>query len=84
MYKTFDSAWHAGLLHKLKSYEISDQIFCLILLFSQKWMVIQVNLDGKSLQEYAVDTEVLQVSMLDPTLLLLYIKDLLGDPTRCT
>ena len=32
------------------------------------------------LQEYAVDTEVLHVSMLDPTLLLLYIKDLIGDP----
>ena len=43
-------------------------------------MVIQVNLGGKSLQEYAVDTEVLQVSLLDPTLLLLCIKDLLEDP----
>ena len=42
-------------------------------------MVIQVNLGRKSLQEYAGDTEVLQVSMLDPTLLLLYIKDLLED-----
>ena len=79
MHKTLDRAWHTGLLHKLKSYEISDQIFCFILLFSQKWMVIQVNLGGKSLQEYAVDTQVLQISMLDPTLLLLYIKDLLED-----
>ena len=28
--KAFDRVWHASLLHKLKSYEISGQIFCLI------------------------------------------------------
>ena len=28
--KTFDRVWHAGLLHKLKSYGISSQIFGLI------------------------------------------------------
>ena len=28
--KTIDRIWHAGLLHKLMSYEISDQVFCLI------------------------------------------------------
>ena len=28
--KAFDRVWHAGLLHKLKSYEISGQIFDLI------------------------------------------------------
>ena len=28
--KAFDRAWHAGLLHKLRSYEISGQIFGLI------------------------------------------------------
>ena len=32
--KAFDRVWHAGLLHKLKSYGISGQIFGLILLFS--------------------------------------------------
>ena len=32
--KAFDKVWHAGLLHKLKSYRISVQIFGLILLFS--------------------------------------------------
>ena len=31
--KAFDRVWHAGLLHKLKSYGISGQIFGLILLF---------------------------------------------------
>ena len=28
--KGFDRAWHAGLLHRLKCYEISGQIFGLI------------------------------------------------------
>ena len=33
--KAFDRVWHAGLLHKLKSYGISGQIFkALFLLFS--------------------------------------------------
>ena len=32
--KAFDRVWHAGLLHKLKSYGISGQIFGLIF-FSQ-------------------------------------------------
>ena len=32
--KAFVRVWHAGLLHKLTSYGISDQIFGLFLLFS--------------------------------------------------
>ena len=32
--KAFDMIWHAGLLHKLKSYRISGQIFGLFLLLS--------------------------------------------------
>ena len=45
--KAFDRVWHAGLLHKLKSYGVSDLIFDLISSFlsnSQVWMV----LGGKS------------------------------------
>ena len=30
IFKAFDRVWHAGLLHKLKSYGISGQIFALI------------------------------------------------------
>ena len=45
--KAFDRVWHAGLLHKLKSYGISGQIFSLISSFlSNRWL--RVVLDGKS------------------------------------
>ena len=47
IFKTFDRVWHVGLLHKLKSYGISGQIFSLISSFlSNRWL--QVVLDGKS------------------------------------
>ena len=34
--KAFDRVWHAGLLHKLKSYGVSGQIFGLIYSFLSK------------------------------------------------
>ena len=35
----FDKVWHAGLLHKLKSYGISGQIFGLISSYlSKRWL----------------------------------------------
>ena len=47
--KSFDKVWYAGLLHKLKSYGISGQIFGLISSFlSNGWL--RVVLDGKSSQ----------------------------------
>ena len=48
--KAFDRVWHAGLLHKLKSYGISGQIFGLISSFLSNKR-LQVVLDGKSSQE---------------------------------
>ena len=76
--KAFDRVWHAGLLHKLKSYGISGQIFGLIssCLSNRR---LQVILDGKSSQEYPVNAGVPQGSILGPTFLLICINDLPDD-----
>ena len=42
--KAFDRVWHGGLLHKLKSYGISGQIFCFILFFlSNRRLLVVLN-----------------------------------------
>ena len=76
--KAFDRVWHARLLHKLKSYGISCQIFGLISSFLSNRR-LRVVLDGKSSQEYPVNAGVPQCSILGSTLLVLYINDLLDD-----
>ena len=76
--KAFDIIWHADLLHKLRSYGISGQIFGFISSFlnnKQLWVV----LDGKPSQEYPVNAEVPQGSILLPTLFLVYINDFPDD-----
>ena len=76
--KAFDKVWHAGLLYKLKSYGISRQIFGLISSFlNNRWL--WVVLVGKSSQECLVNAGVSKVSILGPTLFLLYINDLSDD-----
>ena len=73
--KAFVRVWLAGLLHKLKSYGISGQIFGLISSFVINRR-LRVVLDGTSSQEYPVNAIVPQVSNLGPTLFLFYINDL--------
>ena len=71
--KAFDRVWHTGLLHKLKSCGILDQVYRIILSFlSHRWF--QVVLYGKSSQ-YPVNAGVPQGSILDLAFFLLYIND---------
>ena len=65
--KAFDRVWHASLFHKLTSYGTSGQIFRLISSFLSNRR-LRVVLDGKSSQEYPVNTVVPQGSILGPTL----------------
>ena len=73
--KAFDRVWHAGLLHKLKPYAISGQIFDVISSFLSNRR-LRVVLDGKSSQEYPVNAGVPQGSIFGPTFFLLYLNDL--------
>ena len=73
--KVFERVWYAVLSHKLKSYEILDQVFGVTFSFlsnRQLWVV----LNGKSSLEYPVNDGVPQGSILGPTLFLLCNNDL--------
>ena len=82
IYNVFDRVWCAGLLDKLKSYEIWGQIVGLISSFQSNRRWLQVVLNGKSFQENPVNGGVLQGFILGPALFQLnIINDLLDDVT---
>ena len=70
--KAFDRVWHVVLLHKLKSYGISGEIFGLISSFFSNRRLLVV-LDRKSLQEYPVNAGVPHSFILCSTLFVLYM-----------
>ena len=76
--KAFHRVWHAVLLHKFRSYGISGQVSGLISSFLSNRQ-IHMFLDGKSSQEYPVNSGVPQGFILGPTLFLLCIIDLRDD-----
>ena len=74
--KPFDRVLLVGLLHKLKSYGISSEVFGHISSFlSNRWL--WVALDGKSSQKISVNARVPHSSILGSTLFLLYIRTLM-------
>ena len=74
--KAFDRVLLVGLLHKLKSYGISREVFSHISSFlSNRWL--WVALDGKSSQKISVNAGVPHSSILGSTLFLLYIRTLM-------
>ena len=62
---SIDRVWHAGLLHKLRSYRISGQACGLISCFLSNRR-LRVVIDGKSSQEYPINAGVPQGSILGP------------------
>ena len=61
--KAFDRVWCSGLLHKLKSYGSSGQVFVQISSFLSNRQLCVVQ-DGRSSQEYPVNAGAPQGSLL--------------------
>ena len=74
IFKAFDRVLHVGILHKYKYYGISGQLIGLVSSFLRNRR-LRLVLNGKTTQEHSVNTGVPQVSILGPTVFLLYIND---------
>ena len=79
--KAFDRVWNTVLLHKLKSYEISGQIFALISSFPSNRQ-LRVVLDGKSSEECPINAGVSQDIIIVLIFFLLYTNDVSDDVIR--
>ena len=73
--KAFDKVWHAGLLHKLRSYIVRSSVLSIVVSFLQD-RPIKVVLDGQSSTSHGINASVPQGSVLGPTLFLVHIIDL--------
>ena len=79
--KAFDRVWHAGLLHKLKSYEIRGQIFGLLSSFLSNRQ-FQVVLNGNSF--FCLMCVMERVHASTPATSLMRLKNNLGYFIVCT
>ena len=65
--KTFNKVWHRGLIHKLKSYGISDELLNLLSIFISEHQ-ISVGHEGHSSSIRRINAGVPQGSVLGPSL----------------